>query len=170
MNMPTSPELSGAAAPQPLGGRWSRARLPAVGGPLFVYGTLQFGAVLTELIGRVPDREPTRLIGRRAAALPGRAYPGLVTATDAVTEGFLLSGLAADEWRVLDAFEDDEYDLLPVSVHVGNRVGYAWTYAWTAEVEDRDWSASVFEAGHLPRYVGKCAAWRRDLVLLSETV
>ncbi|WP_433593823.1 gamma-glutamylcyclotransferase family protein [Nocardia sp. CA-145437] len=149
--------------------RWAR-RLPAASDPLFVYGTLRFEAVLTALIGRVPRMEPARLIGRRAAALPGRAYPGLVTATDAVTAGFVLTGLTADDWRVLDAFEDDEYDLTPVSVHLGERVGYAWTYTWTAEVAEADWSAADFEAGHLPYYESKCAAWRRDLVLLSETV
>ncbi|MFE3051667.1 gamma-glutamylcyclotransferase family protein [Nocardia sp. NPDC059239] len=166
----TSPDSRELPAPLPRGSRWSRSRLPAAGEPLFVYGTLQFGPVLTELIGRVPAMEPARSIGRRAAALPGRAYPGLVTATGSVTEGYLLTGLTADEWRVLDAFEDDEYDLLPVSVHAGERVGYAWTYAWTAEVEDFEWSPAAFASEHLPRYVGKCAAWRRNLVLLSETV
>ncbi|GAB2552277.1 gamma-glutamylcyclotransferase family protein [Nocardia heshunensis] len=149
--------------------RWAR-KIPFASDPLFVYGTLRFGAVLTELIGRVPEMESARLFGRRAAALPGRVYPGLVTAPDSVTDGFLLTGLTADEWRVLDEFEDDEYNLVPVSVTAGHRVGYAWTYAWRAEVADHDWSAAAFEAEQLPRYVGKCAAWRRNPVLFSETV
>lgn len=149
--------------------RWAR-KIPYASDALFVYGTLRFAEVLTELIGRVPDLEPARLPGRRAAALPGRVYPGLVTATASVTEGFLLTGLSAEEWRVLDAFEDDEYDLLPVTVTAGERVVYAWTYVWTAEVADQDWSAPSFASEQLPHYVGKCAAWRRDLVLVSETV
>ncbi|MEC3914585.1 gamma-glutamylcyclotransferase family protein [Nocardia sp. CDC160] len=149
--------------------RWAR-KLPFASDPLFVYGTLRFGAVLTELIGRVPEMAAARVLGRRAAALPGRVYPGLVAAAAGVTDGFLLTGLTADEWLVLDAFEDDEYDLVPVSVSVGERVGYAWTYVWTAEVEERDWSASEFATEQLPSYVGKCAAWRRDVILLSETV
>ncbi|MEC3954011.1 gamma-glutamylcyclotransferase family protein [Nocardia sp. CDC153] len=149
--------------------RWAR-KLPFASDPLFVYGTLRFGEVLAELIGRVPEMESARVPGRRAAALPGRAYPGLIAAGGGVTEGFLLTGLTADDWRVLDAFEDDEYDLVPVSVTVGERVGYAWTYLWTVEVEERDWSASTFAVEQLPSYVGKCAAWRRDLILLSETV
>ncbi|MTE13632.1 gamma-glutamylcyclotransferase family protein [Nocardia aurantiaca] len=136
--------------------RWAR-KLPSASDPLFVYGTLQFGSVLTALIGREPAMEPARSIGRRAAALPGRAYPGLVTAADSMADGFLLTGLTAEEWRVLDAFEDDEYDLLPVSVQVGERTEYAWTYAWTAEVEEHDWSAAVFASEHLPRYLRKSA-------------
>ncbi|MFE3752978.1 gamma-glutamylcyclotransferase family protein [Nocardia tengchongensis] len=144
--------------------------LPVTSDPLFAYGTLRFPAVLSALIGRVPAMEPARLIGRRAAALPGKAYPGLVTATDSVTDGFLLTGLGRDDWRVLDAFEDDEYDLTPVPVLAGECAGYTWTYTWTAEVSAADWSVADFEAVHLPYYVSKCAAWRRDLILLSETV
>ncbi|MGW4244866.1 gamma-glutamylcyclotransferase family protein [Nocardia sp. NPDC004722] len=149
--------------------RWARKR-PFASDPLFVYGTLRFAAVLTELLGRVPEMEAARLPGRRAAALPGRSYPGLVTAPGGVTDGFLLTGLTPGEWLVLDAFEDDEYDLVPVTVTAGERVGYAWTYTWTAQAEEQDWSAAAFEAELLPRYAAKCAAWRRDLVLLSETV
>ncbi|WP_084522446.1 gamma-glutamylcyclotransferase family protein [Nocardia inohanensis] len=149
--------------------RWGR-RLPHAQDALFVYGTLQFPKVLVELLGRAPDLTPAVLPGRRAAALPGRAYPGLVSASSGSTAGFLLTGLTAGEWRVLDAFEDDEYDLIPVSVHAGDREVYAWTYSWIAEVLPEDWSAVAFAADHLPRYAEKCAAWRRDLVLLTGTL
>ncbi|MBL1078980.1 gamma-glutamylcyclotransferase [Nocardia sp. 2] len=151
--------------------RWGRRRLlPAAGDPLFVYGTLQYPEVLNELIGRTPELEPAQVSGRRAAALPDRVYPGLVTATGAVTHGFLLRGLTAGEWQVLDAFEDDEYDLTPVSAHAGECEVYAWTYTWKAEALEQDWSVPVFTADHLPYYAAKCAAWRRELVLLTGTV
>lgn len=149
--------------------RWARWRLPNGADPLFVYGTLQFPEVLSELLGRTPELEPAELYGRRAAALPGRVYPGLVTADGVVADGFLLTGLTAEEWQVLDAFEDEEYDLVPVSVHAGNRESYAWTYAWTAEVSEEKWSARDFTVDHLPRYAEKCAAWRREVILLSGT-
>ncbi|MFI1916905.1 gamma-glutamylcyclotransferase family protein [Nocardia sp. NPDC020380] len=148
---------------------WAR-RLPEPEQPLFVYGTLRFPGVVTELIGRAPASEPARLPGHRTAALPGRVYPGLVTAAGAVAHGFLLTGLSSADWRVLDAFEDDEYFLKPVSVHAGECETYAWTYAWTAEVTHDDWSADAFAAEQLPRYLRKCAAWRNDLILLNETV
>lgn len=151
-------------------GRWARTRVPGDGQPLFVYGTLRFPEVLGELIGRTPDSEPATLAGTRPAALPGHNYPGLVTAPDTVTEGFLLGGLTADEWRILDAFEDDEYELRPVCVHAGDRELYAWTYVWTAPVLGETWSATRFATVELPGYQAKCAAWRRNLVLLSETV
>lgn len=148
--------------------RWGR-RLPRAEDALFVYGTLQFPRVLDELLGRTPDLTPAVLPGRRAAALPGRVYPGLVAAPSDSAAGFLLTGLTATEWQVLDAFEDDDYDLVPVSVHAGDREVYAWTYSWLPEVLPENWSAAAFTTDHLPRYAEKCAIWRRELVLLTET-
>ncbi|WP_084514490.1 gamma-glutamylcyclotransferase family protein [Nocardia acidivorans] len=148
---------------------WAR-RLPAGAAPLFVYGTLRFPEVLRELMGRAPELLPAELPRRRAAILPGKVYPGLVHADSGAAQGFLITGLTRTQWQVLDEFEDDEYDLAPVSVHAGDREVYAWTYAWTAEVDRRDWSATDFAADHLTAYVEKTAAWRRELVLLSGTV
>ncbi|WP_324193641.1 gamma-glutamylcyclotransferase family protein [Nocardia otitidiscaviarum] len=135
-------------------------RLPVPSDPLFVYGTLTFPEVLVELLGRTPRLDAARVSGRRAARLPGRVYPGLVTAAGAVTRGAVLRGLTAAEWRVLDDFEDDEYDLRPVFVHAGESAHAAWTYVWTAEVLAADWSATAFASDHLPRYAGRYARWR----------
>ncbi|WP_431954631.1 gamma-glutamylcyclotransferase family protein [Nocardia lijiangensis] len=151
---------------------------------LFVYGTLQFPVVLRELIGRCPDLSPAVLPGWRVAALPGRVYPGLVAAARATARGVVLSGLGAREWAVLDAFEDDEYDLRPVGFD-GQRVdaergevgglridregparfapGAVWTYVWTAEVTPADWRADEFAARHLRTFTRRCAGWRPAL-------
>ncbi|MEU6612135.1 gamma-glutamylcyclotransferase family protein, partial [Streptomyces shenzhenensis] len=79
---------------------------------LFCYGTLQFDAVLTALLGRIPERAPASAPGYRAAALEGCVYPGLVihTFTGSVP-GVILTDLTDEEWRILDAFEDERYDL-----------------------------------------------------------
>ncbi|WP_282785794.1 MULTISPECIES: gamma-glutamylcyclotransferase family protein [unclassified Nocardia] len=135
-------------------------RLPVPSDPLFVYGTLMFPEVLVELLGRAPHLDAARVSGRRAAALPGRVYPGLVTAAGAVTRGAVLRGLTAAEWRMLDDFEDDEYELRPVFVRTGETAHAAWTYVWTAEALASDWSATAFADDHLPYYAGSCARWR----------
>ncbi|WP_218025283.1 gamma-glutamylcyclotransferase family protein [Nocardia jejuensis] len=150
--------------------RWARPRSPHAGDPLFVYGTLRFPEVLNELIGRTPELEPAQLPGRRAAALPGRVYPGLVIATGAVAQGFLLHGLTSAEWEILDAFEDDEYDLQPVCVHAGERELYAWTYTWLDPVALEQWSPERFAIENLPDYLGRTRAWRRGLFLPSGAV
>ncbi|MEV0027635.1 gamma-glutamylcyclotransferase family protein [Nocardia sp. NPDC050793] len=152
---------------------------------LFVYGTLQFPEVLRELLGRCPELSPAELTGWRAAALPGRVYPGLVPDGRATVRGVLLSGLSAGEWAVLDAFEDDEYDLRtvlfdgervdtggpdPLRVHPESSRGGAcvapgavWTYVWTAEATSAEWRADAFAAEHLSAFALRCAGWRRTL-------
>lgn len=136
-------------------------RVPADGrrcgpsqGPLFTYGTLQFDAVLRALLGRIPERTEDSAPGWRAAALAGRLYPGLVAAPGATVGGLLLTGLSDEEWAVLDAFEDEEYDLREIGLASGRR---AWTYVWAAgDVEEADWDAARFAARHLPAYAARC--------------
>ncbi|MEV6135319.1 gamma-glutamylcyclotransferase family protein [Nocardia sp. NPDC051990] len=130
------------------------------GDRLFVYGTLQFPEVLVELIGRCPDSVAAELTGWRVAVLPGRVYPGLVPAAGGVARGVVLSGLDAGEWAVLDAFEDDEYELRRVRPGAAPS---AWTYVWTSVVTQDDWYAGRFVAEHLGAFVAHCVEWRRLL-------
>jgi gamma-glutamylcyclotransferase (GGCT)/AIG2-like uncharacterized protein YtfP len=122
---------------------------------LFTYGTLQFDAVLDALLGRVPQRIPGTAPGWRAAALDGRLYPGLVAAPDANAPGLLLRDLSDEEWAILDAFEDDRYDLREISLASG---GTGWAYIWPDDhVQAEDWNAQHFEAHHLSAYAARCA-------------
>ncbi|MCM6774267.1 gamma-glutamylcyclotransferase [Nocardia sp. CDC159] len=136
------------------------SRLPGVGERLFVYGTLQFGPVLEELIGRTPDCEVAVVRDWRVATLPGRLYPGLVAAPGRMAAGLVLEGLTPAEWEVLDAFEDEEYELRAIEV-IG-RTDPVPTYVWTAEVGRNDWVPEVFAADHLDRFVERSARWRRE--------
>jgi gamma-glutamylcyclotransferase (GGCT)/AIG2-like uncharacterized protein YtfP len=133
-------------------------RANAGSAPLFVYGTLQFPEVLTELIGRCPQLDPASVLGWRVAALPGRVYPGLVPDSGGLARGVLLSGLTAAEWEVLDEFEDVEYELRQVPVV--DRVESVSTYVWTAEVEPGNWQADRFAIDHLAGFAARCARWR----------
>ncbi|MEV7090163.1 gamma-glutamylcyclotransferase family protein [Streptomyces sp. NPDC093085] len=132
-----------------------RGRLPADAALLFAYGTLRFGAVLDALLGRIPHRVPAVAPGWRAASLEGRVYPGLVAAPGSAAPGVLLTGLSRREWAVLDAFEDDRYDVREVSLTSG-RSGLA--YVWRGgEVRDETWDAERFRARHLEAYAARCA-------------
>ncbi|MGW4768213.1 gamma-glutamylcyclotransferase family protein [Nocardia sp. NPDC004278] len=126
---------------------------------LFVYGTLRFPEVLVELIGRCPDLVAAELAGWRVATLPGRVYPGLVPAAGGVARGVVLSGLDAGEWAVLDAFEDDEYELRRVALGADA----VWTYVWTSIVAQEDWYADRFATEQLASFVRHCAEWRRTI-------
>lgn len=132
-------------------GRLSRVAEPGLA--LFAYGTLQFPEVLMRLIGRCPDLAPARVPDWRVAALPGRVYPGLVPAPGARAVGKLVTGLSEREWAVLDAFEDDEYELLPVEPEGVS--GIVLTYVWTAEVDEHDWRAEEFDAELLADFLAR---------------
>lgn len=117
-----------------------------------------FPEVLEALLDRVPHRSPVTVESWRTAALPGRVYPALVRAPGRRADGMLLTGLTTGDWTVLDAYEDDLYDLAHLDLREG---GQAWTYVAPdgGPALDEDWSAAEF-AGHLDRYVANCRAWR----------
>ncbi|MGW5218250.1 gamma-glutamylcyclotransferase family protein [Nocardia sp. NPDC004085] len=145
-------------------------RLARLFGPdhaLFVYGTLQFPEVLTALLGRVPSLEPAELTGWRAATLPRRLYPGLVSAAHGRARGAVLSGLTATEWAILDAFEDDEYDLR--RVRVDGRKAPVWTYVWTVAADPADWERDRFAAEHLAGFTARSARWRQEPASFFDT-
>jgi gamma-glutamylcyclotransferase (GGCT)/AIG2-like uncharacterized protein YtfP len=144
----TDPEPS---APQDID---TRDRLAAAPDHLFVYGTLQFPAVLQALLSRIPASTPASAEGWRAAALERRVYPGLVPANETAT-GLLLTDLSVSEWCILDDFEDDRYDLRRLPLSDGR---YGWAYVWPgAEVLMENWSAEDFAARHLAAYAARCA-------------
>ncbi|WP_078890004.1 gamma-glutamylcyclotransferase family protein [Streptomyces maremycinicus] len=132
-----------------------RDRLSPDAALLFAYGTLQFDAVLEALIGRIPQRVSASAPGWRAASLEGRVYPGLVAAPSSAAPGVLLTDLSRREWTILDAFEDDRYDLREVTLTSGGRgLAYIWP---DGEVRDEDWDAEQFRARHLQEYAARCA-------------
>lgn len=133
------------------------------GEPLFVYGTLMFPEVLEVLLARTPAMEVATLDGWRAAALADRVYPGLVAApAPGAVDGRLLLDLDADEYEVLDAFEDVLYERRILPLADGRP---AMTYVWLddALVLPHDWDAEAFVTDHLPTYVAHWSDWRRTL-------
>nr|WP_168516844.1 gamma-glutamylcyclotransferase family protein [Streptomyces sp. S1D4-11]QIZ01370.1 gamma-glutamylcyclotransferase [Streptomyces sp. S1D4-11] len=99
--------------------------------------------------------------GWRAPALEGRVYPGLVLAADSAAAGLLLTDLSQREWGILDAFEDDRYDLHKLCLTSG---APGWAYVWPGgEVRDEDWDAEHFVTRHLQEYATRCARIAPDL-------
>jgi hypothetical protein len=128
---------------------------------LFVYGTLLFPEVLAALLGRVPVRTPAVATGWRVAALPGRVYPGLVPAENGRANGLVISGLTRAEGRILDAYEDADYQLTVITLADGRSCP---TYVWRTDVLAHDWNPHGFAVEHLARYVEHCARWRGSLL------
>ncbi|MGY1435635.1 gamma-glutamylcyclotransferase family protein [Streptomyces reniochalinae] len=147
---------------------------------LFVYGTLRFRRILTALLGQVPPAAGATASGWRTAALRNRPYPGLVPAPGRTAHGLLLTGLTAHEWRVLDDFEDDAYELRTLVLDRGDeadgagrtgssagpdRTGRAaprraWAYVWASpsEIRPADWEADTFAEARLDGYAARLEA------------
>ena len=136
------------------------ARLSEAPAALFVYGSLLFPDVRAALFQRQPLAAAATGDGWRVAKLKDRNYPGLVTA-DRSVEGLLLTDLSAAEWRMLDAFEDELYDLQELTLADGQH-GWAYVCDQGTDVEPTDWDAQLFASRHLARYVIRCASWRED--------
>ena len=125
---------------------------------LFAYGTLRFPDVLEALLGRVPEHSPAIAPGWRVAALDGRVYPVLVPG-DGAAGGVLISGLTTEEWRVIDAYEDDFYELERLTL-VDGRPGWAYLTRDRTAALPVDWSPGDFTTRHLGAFAGECRAWR----------
>jgi len=134
------------------------AAATAARGGLFAYGTLQFAEVLTALFDRVPESVPAIAAGWRAARLRGLSYPGLAPGSSHAP-GVLLTGLSELEWRILDAYEDTEYDLVAVELD-GPVTALTYRYTKHELVLDDDWSAAEFAGRHLAAFAIQCRYWR----------
>jgi|1185.fasta_scaffold108332_1 hypothetical protein len=132
--------------------------IPDLPADLFAYGTLRFPDVLEALLGRVPEHSPAIAPGWRVAALDGRVYPVLVPG-DGGAGGILISGLTAGDWRVIDAYEDDFYELERLTL-VDGRQGWAYLTRDPSAALPADWSPGDFTTRHLGEFAGACRAWR----------
>ena len=113
---------------------------------------------MSVLLGRVPAGVPASVAGWRVASLPGRVYPGLVSG-EALAKGQLLTDLTPGEWRLLDAFEDDVYEMRRLTL-TDCRHGWAYVCAHHTDAAPHDWDIDTFERDHLTGYLKRCAAWR----------
>ncbi len=118
------PGAADRTRPDPAAAAGSPAPVPSpiLGGvstptePLFVYGSLTFDQVLAVLLGRVPASVAAGLPDHEVRCVRGAAYPALVPTTSPGREaaGRLLTDLTAGDWRILDSFEHELYDLVGV--------------------------------------------------------
>lgn len=130
--------------------------------PLFAYGTLRDPDILAAVLGRsIPDdvRLMARAPGYAAVHYPGRFYPALIENPTEAALGLVLDGLSTVEIAMLDAFEGDEYQRLPITVVTANGALLADTYLpalaiptdaapWTLKGWARDHKAQML-AGEL---------------------
>jgi gamma-glutamylcyclotransferase (GGCT)/AIG2-like uncharacterized protein YtfP len=131
-----------------------------------VYGSLQFPDVWQALLGRVPRLSTAEAVGWKVIALPDLVYPGLVAAAGTVP-GQLAHGLDAEDWTIVDAFENPDYDLVLVDLVQGSQA-WAYTNADEAALAAGPWSLKTFAERDLAAYVERVKMWRDQFLDESE--
>ncbi|MEN9559570.1 MAG: hypothetical protein RLZZ502_781, partial [Pseudomonadota bacterium] len=96
---------------------------------LFVYGSLQFPAVMARVTGKRHAFLNARLHDHQRYVVNSQTYPGLVSEPGAVVEGMLYLDIAATDWPLLDAFES-EYERVGVDVLTPQGMLPAQTYRY----------------------------------------
>jgi gamma-glutamylcyclotransferase (GGCT)/AIG2-like uncharacterized protein YtfP len=125
---------------------------------LFVYGTLLLDDIVKSLIDRVPHHNQAIAHGWRIVCLPQKIYPGLVPGDGGAT-GKLFIDLTNTEWALLDAFEDPDYRLTPLTVSTPLETN-ALAYVWQGEHTNQPWARAKFESQDLTDYLNRCRTWR----------
>ena len=124
---------------------------------LFVYGTLQFPAVMRAVAGRLPDRHPAVLEHHACYLASHGRFPGLVAATGDHTTGLLYLGVDAVMLRRLDEFESSLFERRLMTVSRGARRERAWVYLLAASQQhllgDTRFDVGHFEREELPRWL-----------------
>lgn len=101
---------------------------------LFAYGTLRAPELLAAVLGHPAKSVDAVARGYRTVYYPGRTYPALIAAPGRVARGALVADLTADDLRLLDQFEGDEYERRTIKVRVESRLTSAEVYWPLADI------------------------------------
>mmetsp|Transcript_21917 Transcript_21917/g.47842 ORF Transcript_21917/g.47842 Transcript_21917/m.47842 type:complete len:145 (+) Transcript_21917:31-465(+) len=130
------------------------------GGTAFVYGTLMAPEVVKRLINRVPTFKPATLKGFVRYKVKDQVYPAIVPSAESAVQGKVITNLSAEELKVLDAYEADEYyrqTVKPV-LEDGTEVTadvYIWKDKYRPLLVLEDWDYDVWRADHLKDWVSE---------------
>eukprot|EP01117_Protostelium_nocturnum_P004185 TRINITY_DN15492_c0_g1_i1.p1 TRINITY_DN15492_c0_g1~~TRINITY_DN15492_c0_g1_i1.p1 ORF type:complete len:153 (-),score=51.34 TRINITY_DN15492_c0_g1_i1:40-474(-) len=134
---------------------------------VFVYGSLMSTRVLEILLGRVPKIVPGTLKEHHRYSIKNRAYPAAFPSKGSSIEGKLLMGISAREKKILDDFEDVEYDCVPVKVHLKEEKEEidATVYLYRSDLFDTlhgKWDFEVFERERLEDFLKMCQKFAKE--------
>eukprot|EP01119_Soliformovum_irregulare_P008586 TRINITY_DN21695_c0_g1_i1.p1 TRINITY_DN21695_c0_g1~~TRINITY_DN21695_c0_g1_i1.p1 ORF type:complete len:145 (+),score=30.98 TRINITY_DN21695_c0_g1_i1:109-543(+) len=126
---------------------------------VFVYGSLMSRDVLTILLRRVPKMEDAKLRGYHRFRVRDRVYPAIYKHDDAFVQGKVLLEITDEERRILDEFEDSEYESHPITATVdstGQEVPASVYVFKNRDPLHGEWDYSEFERDHLPKFMTMC--------------
>jgi gamma-glutamylcyclotransferase (GGCT)/AIG2-like uncharacterized protein YtfP len=125
---------------------------------IFVYGTLEFPAVIKKLLGTSLAGEWAQAQGYARYLLVNRNYPGMVSQSGSSVDGVLYRGLTPKYIRLLDRYEDDIYERRQVQViNSHGQCVTAWAYViplrYKQELSNQPWDREYFANTQLKRFL-----------------
>jgi gamma-glutamylcyclotransferase (GGCT)/AIG2-like uncharacterized protein YtfP len=131
-----------------------------VGMRLFAYGTLMWPEVLEAVIGRQLDGSPATLSGYLRLRVKGEHFPAVIPSEQDDVEGVLYENLCAEDFRLLDRFEGEEYDRKGVRIEDMDAQVYVLAARWHHLAEQQPWYASEMQPEHLAAFCQAYKGWR----------
>ncbi|CEM15373.1 unnamed protein product [Vitrella brassicaformis CCMP3155] len=126
--------------------------------PIFVYGSLMADEVLTTLLSRIPESRAASVRGFQRLFVKGQTFPAIMradastpatTAAPPIVRGRLLLDVTDVERQILDAFEDDGYEVEEVMVEYDDGA-FDWRAVDETQPADSEGSSSDAVAASSP--------------------
>ncbi|XP_078443066.1 AIG2-like (avirulence induced gene) family protein [Wolffia australiana] len=136
---------------------------------VFVYGTLLESEVVRILLNRNPSSSPAVLRDYRRFSVNGCSYPAIIPEKNKKVEGKVLFGITDPDLRVLDAFEDFEYDRSVVEVSLMDqnqpRMLQSFAYVWSQKDDPRlegEWDFDEWRKKYVEEYLKSVKEFREE--------
>ncbi|MDH3573396.1 MAG: gamma-glutamylcyclotransferase [Desulfobacteraceae bacterium] len=125
---------------------------------IFTYGTLMIPEVMYAVTTRMLRSKNAILRGYARFTVKGESYPGIIPATDAVTEGIIYFDVDELSLKRLDAFEGDLYRCTPVRVETEkeemlNAETYVIRPEYRGYLSSKEWNVKEFVQKHLKAFL-----------------
>ena len=125
---------------------------------IFTYGTLMIPDVMYAVTAREFRFKNAVLRGYARFTVKGESYPGIIPATDAVTEGIIYFDVDESSFERLDAFEGDLYQRIPILAEMkGGKICNAEAYVirpnFRNHLSSSEWNIKEFAQKHLKTFL-----------------
>lgn len=123
---------------------------------LFVYGTLTFPSIVKALTGRSYLMQTATLSNYFINSLDQKPYPGLTASHSESASGYILVNVDRSAFKILDAWEGDEYRKVSVTAHTSSGSVKTLAYVWDGPLKQltaQPWDRNEFTRLHLAWYL-----------------
>jgi len=124
---------------------------------IFTYGSLMFPEVWEAVTGNLHASQPGSIAGYVRRCVRDVTFPGIIATgfhTDQI-DGVIYLGVEQRSLELLDDFESDFYDRLPVETDIGSCQAYVVPESNAGYLTEDLWDPEEFERLHLESYISR---------------